>query len=541
MTLLTIKCVAFPKWQNKNTKDTQYSSKDISSSELLIANLVSAYRRWRLHNGTFQSHYEQSGREELVKYIYPWWHSWAQFWTVQIHGDGFCGLYSGIRTSKGSISDETTEAIKAAILEKDADKGLTNMIVTRYDDKVTEHCGSIWESTGSLHHATVADIVNWVLDCENTEDETSYAEPSGFIYHLSKSVKKRPGVPTPSFIQNLASNSAQTMSHVAKESMHQLTNLMHISTFGYFGGTKTSPPLEPVADAGPSDDLGDSRFLVGLEGGLEDDEVERQPEVYTTDTDLYTEMLPPEESESSKVNLSYKKLYIEFQTTEDQPDTHIAQLEQCSVVIYRRRPFVFCLLYKPKSASLSNKSYYQSLHRRLASLSEPIYTDLTNETHDHQLTETSNSKNRRKSYTTASKSNEEFYYYAYNPTLHKIQYSLPAIPSLESILEIEQYAHDDGTLAQKADFERTELIHVHLQMIHMAVHCRHKGDKEKFIRTTRGWWVYWSKLSDGREILFARKWTRPGKPPMEAPNGLLGALGKDAKVWLDEYKYFGRV
>lgn len=436
------------------------------------------------------------------------------------------------------ITAETVEAIKAAILQKDVDKGLLDMIITRQDSASTENCGCTWTGNGTLHHDTISDIVKWVLDCEKTEDETSYVEPSGFIYHLNKSLKKPTHTPSPSFMENFASTSAQTMSTVAKESMSQLADLMHISTFGFFGTTKSSPAPEQKPVVGPSDDLGDSRFLVGLEGDLEDDDVDRIPEIYTSDTDLYSEILPAEEPESHKINLSYKKLYVRYETDEDT----LAPLEQCSVVIYRRRPFIFILLYKSKSPDLSSKAYYQSLHRRLASLSEPIYTDLTSEHRENNASENSNDRPRHRAPQPSIKSNQEFYYYAYDPALNKVQYSLPDIPSLESILQLEQDTQDDGTLAQKADLARTELIHVHQHMAHIAVNCSHKGDKEKFIRTARGWWVYWSKLGDGREILFARKWTRPGKPPMgSASTGLLGVLGKDAKVWLDEYKYFGKV
>lgn len=529
---------------------------------------MNTYRRWRLHNGSFQSYYEQFGREGLVEFLSPWWTSWAQLWTVHLQGNGFCDLYSDIRTAKGFLSDETIEAVKAAILTKDTDKGLVDMIITRQEPNI-ENCGCVWTGNGILHHDTISDIVNWVLDCEGCEDETSYIEPSGFIYHLGKSQKKNPDTVHPSFLENFATTSAQTVSTVAKESMSQLADLVNISTFGFFGSKPATPVTAKPRDPGPSDDLADSRFMVGLEGGMEDEESDKPAEVFTSDTDLYSELIPEDEIESGRINLSYKKLYLrlaESSTTvstsdqssiEDspQPTESSSLFEQYNVIIYRRRPFVFTLLYKTKSSVLSNKSYYQSLHRRLASLSVPIYTDLTSPNRGSPVSEGSSHQSeasrsravaRPRSSSSASKSktgqNAGFYYHVYDPNLHKVQYSLPEIPSLEYILELEQEGKDGGTVAQKADFDRSELIHVHQSMIHISIACSHKGDKEKFIRTARSWWVYWSKLPDGRQVVFARKWTKPGKPPMESvSSGLLGVLGNDAKLWLDGYKHFGKV
>lgn len=445
------------------------------------------------------------------------------------------------------------------------------MVITRHDDGI-ENCGCVWAGNNALHHDTVSDIVRWAVDCENCEDETSYVEPSGFIYHLDKSLKKKLGIPNSSFLENFATTSAHTVSTVAKESISQLADLVHISTFGFFGSSKrVSQSPEGSNDTGPSDDLAESRFLVGLEGELEEDENENTAEVFASDTDLYSEMLSPEDTGDRKINLSYKKLFLRLEneqrnespSSSDSDSKNLFEFEQCSVVVYRRRPFVFTLLYKSKSPALSDKTYYQSLHRRLASLSEPIYTDLTSEGHESSISDTSsrpaesgrprgNSRARPRSASTvlakarynskASGSSQEFYYHAYDPNKHKVQYSLPEIPPLEYIMQLEQEANDDGATAQQADFDRLELIHVHLNMAHISFTCSHKGDKEKVIRTARGWWVYWSRLSDGRQIVFARKWNRPGKPPLgSASNGLLGVLGKDAKVWLDDYTNFGKV
>lgn len=620
--------MTFPKIQN-----TQYSSKDISSSEILIANLVKAYRRWRLHNGTFESYYQKYGREALIDFVQPWWSSWAQYWSVYIHGAGYCDLYNDIRTAKGSLSDETIDAIKATVTSVESKRtnlGLVDLLVTRYDEGVVENCGSIWNGSGKIDYESISDITNWVLDCEKCEDETSYTEPSGFIYHLDKSETKKIITDThdeTSFLETIATTSANTVSTVAKESMSQLSGLVHLSTFGYFGAAKSSSPdpMKQIDENGPSDDLTESKFLVGYEGILEEEENNENNIItlhsdygnggsdFLSENDLYNESSQSSNNKEIHKEFSFKKLYIElaaetltsFASTETGPaetddNSNISvsvkspddKLQKCftnqfNIVVYKRRPFIFLLFFEPNSVVLSDKKYYLILHRKLASLTEPIYADLTKKDMDvhstpnasQRLTEVMKDKkkkisNARLSSTLNSKKPKDFYYHVYDPNNHKVQTSLPDIPvaklpllgnenqksqssfllnpvGLSSSFTSPNHSHSSsGTNTPHKAYlhenpalvDRLELIHVHQSMVHISQSCARKSDLEKFIRTNRGWWIYWSKLPDGREVVFARKWTKPGKPPMNSSSlGLLGVLGNDTKGWVDDYKYFGKV
>jgi len=620
--------VTFPKGQN-----AQYSSKDISSSEILIANLVNAYRRWRLHNGTFESYYQQFGREALIEFVQPWWSSWAQYWSVHIHGAGYCDLYTDIRTAKGSLSAETIDAIKATVLptgDGAKETGLIDLLVSRYDEAVVENCGSIWNGTGKIDYESISDITNWVLDCEKCEDETSYTEPSGFIYHLDKSETKKiipDAQDDASLLGTIANTSANTVSTVAKESMSQLSGFVHLSTFGYFGAAKSSSPIisEQIDNNGPSDDLTESKFLVGYEGTLEDEQEDNENNTTTlhqnegdkgsdflSENELYNESLRSSHDDEGRKEFSFKKLYLELASTDtcitpalvgsdrtevddtdpmnnELPDKRILKsfTTHLNIVVYRRRPFIFVLFFEPNLTLLSDKKYYQILHRKLASLTEPIYADLAKKdstTHtppdaSQRLTEVMKDKKKKSSgaklnSTTSSMKPNEFYYHVYDPNNHKVQTSLPDIPMTEFSLSAQEqqqtqpsfllnsvgisssvtspnhsYAssgtstpHSGSHHESAAQANRLELIHVHQSMVHISQSCARKSDFEKFIRTNKGWWVYWSKLPDNREVVFARKWTKPGKPPMNSSSlGLLGVLGNDTKGWVDDYRYFGKV
>jgi hypothetical protein len=565
--------------------------------------------------------------------VKPWWSSWAQYWSVHIHGAGYCDLYNDIRTAKGSLSAETIDAIKATVLSAGngtKEPGLIDLLVSRYDETVVENCGSIWNGCGKIDYESISDITNWVLDCEKCEDETSYTEPSGFIYHLDKSETKKiipDAHDDTSLLETIASTSANTVSTVAKESISQLSGLVHLSTFGYFGAAKSSSPVtsEQIDDNGPSDDLTESKFLVGYEGILEDEQDDNENNIITlhqddddggsdflSESELYNESLRSSHNDEGRKEFSFKKLYIELASTDtsmtpalvgsgrteiddtvsmnsELRDKRISKsfTTHLNIVVYRRRPFIFVLFFEQNSILLSDKKYYQILHRKLASLTEPIYADLakkdltmhTPPDASQRLTEVMKDKKKKSSgpkfnSTTNSKKPKEFYYHVYDPNNHKVQTSLPDIPMAEfspSVQEQQQAQSSfllnsvgisssltspnhsyssSGTSTPNsgshhesaAQASRIELIHVHQSMVHISQSCARKSDFEKFIRTNKGWWIYWSKLPDNREVVFARKWTKPGKPPMNSSSlGLLGVLGNDTKGWVDDYRYFGKV
>lgn len=111
---------------------------------------------------------------------------------------------------RGNLSHETVEAINAAILDKDSDKGLVHVLVTNHPQSLpfdytsalgatnVENCGCVWAATppGSQHlsHESLADIVSWVIDCESYMDDSAFLEPSGYIYHLDRRVRRESAI-----------------------------------------------------------------------------------------------------------------------------------------------------------------------------------------------------------------------------------------------------------------------------------------------------------------------------------------------------------
>lgn len=497
------------------TKDdgdsVEYSSRDLPGPDILCMEIVNAYRRWRLHHGSFSDYLNSHGREKLVELLQGWWNSWCRNWCVSWHGLGSTLLFDGIRTAKGDISPQTLEAAKSVI---DREEGVLDMIVSRHDQKVVENNGCVFAGKNVLSSESIVDILNWVQDCEFCEDDTAYLDESGFVYHLQRPYQQYLSRRSASKQkQNTMGAMASQISTATVDSINNLMGMVNInSVSGLWGNSPSNSTAETatstsnnnsasVANTQPeghvtvSDDISEARYMIGLYGNV----------LETDDSTMENgdgESLPP--------RITKNVVHISLSGSQN--------LEPFNVVIYRRRPFVFTLIYEHGFTQLDNASNYITLHRRLASLVEPIATDL-DECSSNQ-----------------AEVPKKFYYIVMDPTKFSMQTSLPQIFKLPQLSELEK---EDPSDAENIILDRLELIHVHQNIAHISAESGVAKEHEKFMRTSKNWWIYWARLNEGeREVTLARKWSKPGKP---SPESLLSVLGRDAKVWLDTYKHYGKV
>jgi hypothetical protein len=470
----------------------------VAMADMLAAQVTYGYRRWRLHHGTLSGLLDSS-RETLKQSLSSWWMAWAKSWQPAPTTLTEMLQVDHLRTARGILTSATSEAAQAIV-----DKGpsLLYMVVTRHNDvdsdpilmthitgssasKTTvDNEGCVWTGgSASIDHKSLCDLVNWIRECHDCDDDAAFLEQSGFVSHLHRHKRKqRAGnkeVTPSSSLRNMAAllPSMSSVTSVATESVNQLMGLVSLKPM--WPDPRSPEAVSPVH--GPTDDLGDSRFLIGLRGDLE---------------------------EGSSRRITSKQVYLDFVDADKQ--------KCCRVVVYRRRPFVFTLIYTEDSSYLYEVDHYLTLHRRLASLSEPFSTDLA---------------------AREQRPNSRFYYLVLDPAKTEMQTSLPSIPELPPPSQFELL---ESSVAERLLMDRLELAHVHLAITQLVLESR-RHEQEKFIRTAKNWWVYWSKLADNRQIVFARKGAKTGKPSPSESSGLLGALGKDAKQWLDDYKYYGKV
>lgn len=564
--------------------------------------------------------------------------------------------------SRGTLSQETIDAIKAVILDKDSDKGLVDMIITHHPpnsnslfDYVSvngssnvENCGCVWSGSSSstieseessLSFESVADLVYWIIDCDQYMDDSAFLEPTGYIYHLDKRGRRDSTASSTSSIHttsnvsgttqsisesashiltnptsiftSLPSVASSTVSTVAKGSMDGLSNLMYYSSFGFIN-TKSQLSKDKVIPEGPADDVNDSQFLIGIEGNLDTDQNDDDgssmagnnrgdPLDDITDPTYEEEHFRSQQQDLHSTNFTYKRVMLSFK---NKPDSFAPY----NIIIFRRRPFIFTLIFESKSPILSDKKYYRSLYNRLASLTEPIYSDLNISSfnrhpysssapkgHNHRTHKSNNSHHSLNSIAsnsslsmvapvpstspssannfnaaffnnTLSGKRKKVYYLVHDPNRHIVQYSLPEIISYQTLFQLASEAQNTKGKSKKShknrrsssssttynrsesplfsgqsndpEFldalaKREELIHVHQVMAHICLQ-RHPRDTEKFIRTAKGWSVYWAKLKDKREVVVAGKWGKTGKPPSDPISGILQALGNEENVWANE-------
>lgn len=552
-----VACINFAKFQNED-RDDEFNPKDTSAAEILSAEIVSAYKRWRLHHGTFTDYLNSYSRQGLIDGLKDWWTSWCRNWTVSLHGKGSGLLFDGILTAKGSLKPETVEAAKAVI---DKEEGVLDMLISRHDgvsNGQIENTGCVFAGKNLLSCESITDLLDWVDDCELCEDDTAYLEESGFVYHLLNPATYRNNrhlndtTNSSNNFQNSMSSMASYIGSATADSLNQVMDMVSISSMSHFfsrGNTNNSNTTTTSSGSATAsrktsysgssnnnnsnnnnkhhtvaEDIAESRFLIGLYGNVLETDVDDE---YSGSDDSDDEDDAPENNHNTEPSQLLQSQEIstppQHKITHKQIHLNLinsSMFENFNIIIYRRRPFVFTLIYEPENSKiLDNPQNYITLHRHLASLAEPMATDLDEPSFSAQIP-------------TLPK---KFYYIVMDPSQTAVQSSLPPIPSLPPVSELEKL---DPTIAENLILERLELIHVHQSIAHIVTDHGIK-ENEKFLRTAKNWWVYWTKINeDEREVILARKWTKNGKPPTES---LLGVLGRDTKIWLDRYKHYGKV
>lgn len=493
----------------------------ISPPEILKSDLISAYNRWRLHFGPIDEYLSLNTRVGLVQELDPWWKAFCQSWICTLNGAGARNyFYDYILTGKGHLNQPTVDAIES-VIARDPDL-LDMMIITQGAENI-EHDGCVYQGLGSLDTNTLSSLVDWAQECCRCGRNTSAAflEASGFVNHFKETDTALSQVPPdePVTDSNLAmmpmlKGAFSSMAHVSQAAFDQVVGIGSGigSKLTALSGTSQTVVKGDLEESAPSDDLTESRFLVGYSGKLVEPGEESPVEEQALDNSLTTGY---QNTTITKKILNLKmRQYNEDAAYDDNTDSLVHfETMAARVVIYLRKPFVFLLFYPLETQSIQEKQHYQALHLRLASLTEPIFSDLN-------------------TMVSVSSKSPKFYYLVADSNTNTMLSSIPYIPAEKP----PDYLTDESD-KEAYVIGRQEILHVHQSVISVLTNT-YAYENEKFIRTPRNWWVYWSRLSDNRVALFARKLGRKNNGKAA---GILSAVGHDAKAWLDDYKYYGRV
>ncbi|RDL37940.1 uncharacterized protein BP5553_05373 [Venustampulla echinocandica] len=258
----------------------------------------------------------------------------------------------------------------------------------------------------------------------------------------------------------------------------------------------------------PDDTVG--HYLIGLMGDIENEDDD------TVVENLAGSQKSSVSSDNLSENISARTLIIELQTQADvhveaetSIDAHSTENEQASfkdktsalggtlgvvfgtpegknmkelrVVVYANKPFIFVFLFEPQTESLASSSLYRSLHYQLSPLMKPLLRSTTFRASRPDIT--LNSKDRSGSAT--------IYDLVWDPKLLTLNSTIPNIPDP---------FHTQPQSSDQLPWSRIEALNTHLQILNTYIATIKNGSElERTCKTSRGWWVVWTRIPEQRE------------------------------------------
>lgn len=180
--------------------------------------------------------------------------------------------------------------------------------------------------------------------------------------------------------------------------------------------------------------------------------------------------------------------------------------EKLQVVVYVKKPFIFVFLFHPGTQSLALSGLYHSLHHQV----EPLIKPLIASTSFRAWKPDVGACGRGDSVT-------PIYDLIWDPKLLTIHSTIPNIP--------------DPYMApfksrQPFLWSRIEALNTHMQIINTRVTTVDGVEKERTCKTSRGWWVVWTRVLDAVSEAAVRSsrgtsrrtsTSEPGNIELEAP------------------------
>ncbi|KIW10597.1 hypothetical protein PV08_11561 [Exophiala spinifera] len=172
----------------------EYSSREVSPSHLLLAQLVQAYRGFLLHHASSLSELWKKHENNRRLFCYQLDRYWTRFiwnWDVLLHGNPAADLYDAVKLSGGGelgigVGEEEWGSGEREVLEGFVSRteGLLDLIVGRYGDAPV---AELAEKQDNEPHATLAttDFAPWL---GNDEDPRAQ---DGIIFSGMGGISKR--------------------------------------------------------------------------------------------------------------------------------------------------------------------------------------------------------------------------------------------------------------------------------------------------------------------------------------------------------------
>jgi hypothetical protein len=145
------------------------------------------------------------------------------------------------------------------------------------------------------------------------------------------------------------------------------------------------------------------------------------------------------------------------------------------VVVYENRPFIFVFLFELRTDALALSSLYRSLHYQIGPLHKPLLNSTTYRASKPDVA-------------AADGSSTPIYDLVWDPRLLTINSTIPNIPDP---LQLQLQS------VESLPWSRIEALNTHMQLINTYIaSSTDRGELERTCKTSRGWWVVWTRVPD---------------------------------------------
>ncbi|KAJ6440294.1 hypothetical protein O9K51_06084 [Purpureocillium lavendulum] len=525
----------------------EYSSRDMKPAALLLRDLLRAHRIFLMHHASSLSAlFVRCRRSKFVAVLSRYWDlylsTWSgHLWGINLAASGELGIGVG-EEDRGSGEREVLEGLVGRI------EGLVDLVVSKFGDEEDteeehhplhqhEHWlgtghepavedGAIFLGTGALSRKSIKDVSHWMEDLytwgehaygvidsptsvrrAKARKDTKLADP--------ESNKDRKQTVVQTLPPPVAPGDGKDATEAEEGKLDKMLSYMKLGYGSYWtlpgGGSSDSSSAQPAKtiseDRAVAPEAKDTprvsrpslprrtssaeaagHYLIGLKGEIEE-EAQGDPDASANSSDSDSE-------HNSRTVL--RTLHVELESGPGSGRTeatvvrdfghpgsihHRSQVvgsmmpgynshdlnkaEKLRVVVYVNRPFVFAFLFRLRTDSLAWDALYRSLHYQLAPLKRSL------------IASTKYRPGRQDAAAASSSAPDGIYNLVWDPPSLTVHSTIPNIPELAS-----------SDSWSRADAINT---HLHLLNIHAATHAR-PGDLERTHKTSRGWWIVWTRL-----------------------------------------------
>jgi hypothetical protein len=145
------------------------------------------------------------------------------------------------------------------------------------------------------------------------------------------------------------------------------------------------------------------------------------------------------------------------------------------VVVYASKPFIFVFLFEVQTDALAFSSLYRSLHQQIKPLLKPLATSTS-------------FRASKPDFASSDGSTTPIYDLIWDPKLLTIHSNIPNIPDPLLVLT---------PTPESPQWSRIEALNTHMQIVNTYIASNtNRSELERTCKTSRGWWVVWTRIPD---------------------------------------------